>query len=436
MTAPARLSAPARAPLGLKGESYGKGRGRDRGIRYRMLGLAQRLMYAPGRPAELQALITRCQWRRIGGEVKVRRNQESNRMSYHGLESCNNVWSCPVCSERITNGRREELQRAVTNWKERGGECYLVTATFPHQRTDNLDRLIELMRKTARYFNDSKAVQRVREAAGYVGQVRAFEVTWGSWHGWHPHFHFLYFCQPGQLAVLRALDAAWANALIRSGLADRAKLNDMLHGADGEAVAWDVQKGDYAADYIVKFGREPSLESAIGAHATWGIAREMVKGMSKTGRRLRGLTPFTLLAAAAREIVLVGMKPGRAAALFCEFAVAFKGERMLYWSPKLRAVLDMGRLFTDAELAELEDRKPKYETVCTLTREDWALVLAHEARDAVLRAAEQNGAQGVAAVLDRLRAAGPPPRSERIGHELPDGQRALGLDSPRFGLGA
>lgn len=435
MTATAALPAPGRAPLGLKGESYGKTARKGGGIRYRMLGVAQRLMYAPG-SGDRQALICRCQWRRLGGTVYVRRNIETGKASYTGLESCNNVWACPVCSERITNGRREELQRAVNNWKERGGECYLVTATFPHKRTDNLDQLIELMRLAARYFNDSKAVQRAREAAGYAGQVRAFEVTWGSWHGWHPHFHFLYFCRPGQLAALRALEMAWADALIRSGLADRSQLNAMLHGADGEAVAWDVQHGDFAADYIVKFGREPSLESAMGASATWGIAREMVKGMSKTGRRLRGLTPFTLLAAASGAVALIGMKPGRAAALFCEFAAAFKGERMLYWSPKLRAALDMGRLFTDAELAAIEERKRSYQTVCTLTREDWALVLAHEARDAVLRAAEENGAQGVGAVLDRLRGAGPPPRNSRIAHELPDGARALGLDTPRFGGGA
>jgi hypothetical protein len=275
----------------------------------------------------------------------------------------------------------------------------------------------------------------VREDAGYIGAVRSFETTWGSWHGWHPHFHFLYFCRPGQLDALRSLETAWTDALIKSGLADRSQLNAMLHGADGEAAAWDVQNGDYAADYIAKFGREPSLESKLEAGATWGIAREMVKGMSKTGRRLRGLTPFALLAAAAGAQPIIGMKPGQAKALYCEFAAAFKGERMLYWSPGLRERLNMGRLFADAELEALEDRKPDVVTVCTLSREDWSLVLLHHARDGVLRAAEENGAEGVAALLARLRAAAPPPDDARVSHDLPDGSRTLGLDTPRFGGG-
>lgn len=398
-----------------------------------MLGTVQRLMFAPGLPADRQAAVCRCQWRRIGGDVRIRRNEATGRTSFHGLESCNNVWACPVCSNRITDGRREELQSAVGHWKKEGGECYLVTATFPHQRRDRLGDLIGLMRKAADIFNKSRAVKRAREAAGYVGAVRALEVTWGSWHGWHPHFHFLYFCAPGQLDTLRALQGAWVDALIKSGLADRSQLNDMLHGADGEAAAWDVQNGDFAADYIAKFGREPSFQSKLDAGATWGLAREVVKGMSKTGRRLRGLTPFTLLAAAAGVMELAGMARGHAAALFCEFAATFKGERMLYWSPKLRARLALGRLFTDAELMELEDGRTKWAAVCTITREEWALILLHQQRDAALRAAEIGGADGYRDFIEGLQAAGPPGRDDRITRELPDGSHVLGLDSPLMG---
>ena len=446
MTATARLPAPLRAPLGLKvnssdrqGAAWG-GKGAARlwgkpGIRYRALGVAQRLMFAPGLPAEHQAAICRCQWRRIGPTVRVRQHKLTGRTSYQGLMSCNNVWACPVCSNRITDGRRDELQRAVGLWKEQGGECYLLTGTFPHQRKDKLVDLIAMMRKAADTFNTSKATRRAREQAGYVGQIRALEVTWGSWHGWHPHFHFLYFCQPGQADTLRGLESTWAAALIKSGLADPSQLNDMLRGADGEAAAWDVQNGDYAADYIAKFGHEPSLNSKLEAGATWGIARELVKGMNKTGRRLRGLTPFTLLAAAAGSYALQGMDKGHAAALFCEFAAAFKGQRQLYWSPKLDQRLNVGRLFTDEELCDMADKKPEMETVCTICADDWALVLAHEQRDAVLRAAEESGAAGVRALLDRLRAA-PPPRvsAALLTREDADGH-VIGLDSPRWGHG-
>jgi hypothetical protein len=401
-----------------------------------MLDQAQRLLFDDKLPGDRQAAICRCHYRRIGATVRLRVNAVSGRAHFHGLETCHNVWACPVCSNRITNGRRDELQRAVGYWKEQGGESYLVTATFPHRRVDCLGDQLGLMRKAADIFNTSRSSRAAREKAGYVGQVRALEVTWGGWHGWHPHFHFLYFCRPGQVATLQALETAWVDALIKSGLAERSQLNDMLHGKDGESPAFDVQNGDYAAEYIAQFGHEPSWESKLEAGATWGIAAEMVKGASKTGRRLSGVTPFTFLAVAAGLRQLPGLKKGKAKYLFCEFVTAFKGQRQLYWSPGLRKTLNMGRLFTDAELPENYGPKSADVTVYTFDREEWALVLAHHARDAVQRAAEESRTDGVRALLEGLRALGPPPVDRRISRELPDGSRLLALDSPRFGGGA
>jgi hypothetical protein len=206
-----------------------------------------------------------------------------------------------------------------------------------------------------------------------------------------------------------------------------------MHGAGGASPAFDVQNGDYAADYIAKFGHEPSLQSKIETGETWGIARELVKGMSKTGRRLSGVTPFTLLAVVAGTHELRGMTPGHAAALFCEFAAAFKGQRQLYWSTGLRQALQMGRLFTDAELPDMLDAKSEMETVCKITAPDWALILAHEQRDEILCAAESGGAAGVTALLSQLRSLAPPRMAAGLlTCEDADGH-VIGLDSPRWG---
>jgi hypothetical protein len=76
------------------------------------------------------------------------------------------------------------------------------------------------------------------------------------------------------------------------------------------------------------------------------------------------------------------------------------------------------------------------ETVCKLTAGEWSLVLAHGRRDDPLRAAEENGAAGVRALLDRLRADPPPRLSDGLlTRELPDGAHSIGLDSPRWGHG-
>jgi replication protein len=430
MTAGSALTADS-AALGINARSSARGEGgseqlgrapvAQRSIRYELLDAVRRLMYAPGRPADDQERVCSCHYRRKAMTVDVRLDRRRGRAHYGGVETCRSVWLCPVCSASITEQRREELQRAINTWvKDHGGEVYLVTLTFPHQRPDRLAELVKGLRRALKRFNAMPAMKRARSATGHAGSIRALEVTWGSWHGWHPHIHTLWFGKPGQLEELRRLAPAWVDCLVRAELADRAQLNDMLSGAAGESPAFDVQNGDYAADYIAKFGNEPSLLSKIEAGATWGAARELVSGQAKTGRRLRGVTPFTLLAIIAGRSELRGLTPGRAIALFSEYALAFKNERQLYWSPRLRAALNMGKLFTDEELAELADQAPDVSTVCSLTADDWRLVIAHKARAAVLHEAELAGAAGVAALLAELRA--------RPGRQAPPYPK---LDAPR-----
>jgi len=383
-------------------------KGGDRRARFKLLDVVRRLSYRRGMPRELQNRVCTCHYSRRGGQkVKVRRDVIRGRCHFGGLESCRNVWICPVCNGLITEERRAQLQRAVGRWKDQGGEVYLLTLTFPHARADRLKDVLALMRNTINDFNRCRAVVAARAAAGYVGQIRALEVTWGSWHGWHPHFHILLFCAPGQLEVLKRMESAWVDALIKSGLADKSKRNDMLHGAGGSSPAFDIQNGDFAADYVAKFGHEPTFRSKLEAAALWGVAREMVKGMSKTGRRLRGLTPFTILAVIAGVILMHGMKRGQAVALFSEYSLAFKNQRQLYWSRGLEKRLNLGQLFTDDELPDALDRKPDIVDVCELEHEDWRLVVAHQARDDVLIAAEEDGERGVRLLLERLRARPP-----------------------------
>jgi len=439
MTASARSSAPGTGALGLYARSFHKGEGvhrrapgGDRPVRYKLHEVVRRLMYTPGLPQNMQHRVCSCRFRRNAPEVTGRLNKATGLASFIGLETCRSVWMCPLCSGFITEERRIELQLAITSWKKQGGEIYLGTHTFPHLRADRLTVQLARMRDAMKQFNKDRRVLKARRAAGYVGQIRALEVTWGSWHGWHPHFHFLLFCRPGQLGLLKTLETAWVDALLKVGLAEKSQLNDMLRGAGGESPAFDVQNGDYAAEYVAKFGHDPSMKSKIETGETWGAAAELTKGMSKTGRRLSGITPFTLLAVVAGTCEVRGLTKGRAAALFSEFALAFKGQRQLYWSPRLRDVLNMGKLFTDEELIDLAEKKPEFLDVCKFKPRDWALVLAHRAYVDVLRAIEEGAgdAAPVEALIAELRQR-PPIHPPGVSRWKPDGSFAAGLDTPR-----
>lgn len=306
--------------------------------------------------------------------------------SFGNLATCGSVWHCPVCAAKITEQRRIELQNAITTWVKKGGEVYLMSQTFPHQANHLLADNLKLFTKAQSKFKGNRKYTRILEQASNAGSIRALEVTQGE-NGWHPHTHTLVFAQPGQLELLKQLDMVWIETLIKIGLAERSQLNEML------MYAFDVQNGDYAAEYVAKFGHEPSAQSKTLTDSHWSASHELTKSHAKVGRRLSGRTPFTLLRDFAEGDAVAGD-------LFIEYAKQFKGKRQLFWSPKLRKALAMPEVEkTDEEIAAAQ--MPERELVSVLDHNQWKLVLSRNARWQVLEAAK-HGKQAIDALLGEL----------------------------------
>jgi hypothetical protein len=68
----------------------------------------------------------------VGDRVEIRMNDGS--AYYCGLETCGNVWLCPVCSAKIhlaparVARRADELRGALSAWEAKGHAASLVTA--------------------------------------------------------------------------------------------------------------------------------------------------------------------------------------------------------------------------------------------------------------------------------------------------------------------
>lgn len=348
----------------------------SRQMRYQLQRAAQGLL-----PGER---VKHCQRSTMNDEgVKV--FTSSKGASFGNVATCGSVWHCPICAAKITEGRRQELQHAINTWAKDGGEVYLMSLTFPHQinqaLADNLKKFSEALKK----FKNSRKYKQTMEAIGALGSIRALEVTHGG-NGWHPHTHDLVFANADQLDLLQRLQMVWIEALIKVGIAERSQLNDMM------LAAFDVQNGDYAAEYVAKFGHEASNASKVITDNTWGASHELTKANAKVGKRFGGRTPFTLL----RDFVEGEQDAGT---LFQEFGKQFKGKRQLFWSPKLRKALALADEKTDEQLAE---EMPVRELCTTLDHDQWKLVLSRNARFAVLRAAQDYGAEGVATLLAQL----------------------------------
>jgi hypothetical protein len=312
---------------------------------------------------------------------------------FAGVSTCGSVWTCPICAARIAEARRLELQLAIRKHAEdtklkngiviaKGGKVYLMTLTAPHTRELPLETFLSLWKKALQRFKNCKTYKRISAQYSRVGSVRSMEVTWGA-NGWHPHTHDLVFAAAGLLDDQHAIEELrqeWVRILIKVGLGESNKRSDMLKHA------FDLQGGDYAADYVAKFGRQPTMEG-------WGVSDELTRSHSKRGTSAGHMTPFALLIAYSEG-------DHEAGELFKEYARCFESQRMLYWSPKLKARFGINEA-TDEDLARaplpMEERLPQ-----GIERDQWRLVLSREARGELLFWAAKEGEAGVLAFLEEL----------------------------------
>ena len=205
-------------------------------------------------------------------DVAVKWSKAAERASYANLQVCGSVWACPVCAAKISEHRRKELLDLVEKHQAAGGFVYLITRTFSHKSTASLAALQGGLKVAEGKLKSGKYWQSMKADFGYVGTVRALEVTLASASGgWHPHIHELWFVASKlttqQQEELRArMFDKWAKACAAAGL-----------GAPSEEHGVDVRGGKDAARYISK----------------WGMASELTKGHVKNSAK--GLSPFDLL---------------------------------------------------------------------------------------------------------------------------------------------
>ncbi len=310
--------------------------------------------------------VARCLWTvaSISTGAQVWRREDRCRLG--GLQVCASVWTCPVCSARISETRRRELNRALEWARAEGLVPVLLTLTARHGVADELAPLLGGMKDAKRWLRQSRAWRAVKPSI--AGTITATELTHGA-NGWHPHFHELLLLRAGDeaeaVALVETLRAEWLRCLGRAGLS-------------GAGAAFDAQGAQAAGQYVAK----------------WGAAEELALAARKTGA---GRHPIELLTAA-------GAGDDHAAALFAVYAAAFRGRRQLTWSPGLKAAAGLDEVpddqAADAELIEGQASAEAEELLALIYTPDWrALMRGGVSRAAILTAGETGGREGLAAFL-------------------------------------
>jgi len=319
--------------------------------------------------------VNYCRKLRIDAEkpIEIRVDTENGRAGYSNIQSCGNVWACPVCSARISEERREQVSLAVNEWKRRGKHVAMLTTTMSHNKQESAEDVLTRFSKIWRKFTSGRAWQDSKEEFGLFGTIRALEVTHGM-NGWHVHVHALMFLDIDLGSDLRHLETfykeRWSDCATVYGAVASAE-----HGCKLTSQADDISA------YITKYGKLPcDLDEKLDAAAgEWTEAHEVAKAVTKKANGRDGRTPFKLL----DDYTFSGDK--KAGQLFKEYAKAFKGKRQLNWSNGLKDELlpDENEEKTDEEIAEEVPEIAVHE----LGREMWREVIRQKQRGAVLSAA-------------------------------------------------
>ncbi|MEV5667118.1 hypothetical protein [Streptomyces flaveolus] len=367
-----------------------------------------------------------------------------------GLMRCGRIWLCPVCAASIRHKRAEEITQAVTEWIRQGGVAYLVTFTARHASKDALADLMDAIqgtRKTPTTPRRPGAYQRlitggtwagrpdrgidgIRDHVGYIGMIRATEVTVGLAHGWHPHIHAIVFLggrTVGERAEKRVVETfeptegqfdmwqtnwryTWVKTLQKinpkyrpSDECDRrdCPCKGLGHGVDFKRLETERDANDLA-EYIAKTqdGKAPALELARADLKTAGG---------------ENVTPFQMLGRIGD--LTGGMTEDDADGIgslewnlhrWHEYERATKGRRAIEWTRYLRSMLGIDGGDTEADDLDLllaaDADGGELRAGVAVTEDGWHAVTRRALDLAATQAAEgTDGNTDPAAVGERVR---------------------------------
>jgi hypothetical protein len=305
--------------------------------------------------------------------------QSGDDFYYSNIMTCGSVWMCPVCRQKILSGRRQEISQALKS----GLTPVMVTVTLQHDRGDSLDDLMDALSKSLRRLKSGRWYQDFKKTYRVKASVSTLEIRWSPVSGWHPHRHWLLFCDVDNMTEDDTVD-------IQHDLTGRYRhLLDLSGHYASEYHGIDVRIGDqYIGDYLSK--------------DNWSLASEMSSTDAKSSSS--SVSPFNLVDMASEG-------DGQSYHLWREYVDATYGKRQITWSRGGKSLLGVDDK-SDEDLASdhpgsdeeiTEDKADQSPVVLmSISSDIWSLVLRRSSPGRVLEVARQGGQDAVRSYLDWL----------------------------------
>lgn len=255
----------------------------------------------------------------------------------------------------------------------------MLTLTHSHNRLENLNKKVKLLRKALSRFFGDRAMKSIFEQFGKVGQIKALETTYSEANGWHPHNHILMFStmSPDEFLAdtvsvtydenkdVEYVTPHREKKLIKDGRIDDIKQVTFEHFIKSYWVK--ICRAVGLGTPSIKRGATIQDASAVKTYLTkFKTAQELTNAQAK---RAKGdsRNQWEILADAHNGCE-------RSAKLWQIYAAAFKGEKQLNWSRGLKDMLLIDDV-KDDEIEELADLKDdEIVTVVELAVEDWGYI--------------------------------------------------------------
>jgi len=127
-------------------------------------------------------------------DVQVNGNK---RVRIVGHVHCDNVWLCPLCSNKRAISHARKLNLLLQHAIDNNLSVYFVTFTLWHSPYNKLTDTYNALKNAMRKMKQSKAFgYMLDEYELEKTSVTFTEITYGQ-NGFHPHFHTLFFASDG-----------------------------------------------------------------------------------------------------------------------------------------------------------------------------------------------------------------------------------------------
>lgn len=290
---------------------------------------------------------------------------EQRRAYYAHLQTCGSPWVCPPCSAAIYDRRRSEVAQVLDWARSQGKRVQLLTFTASHKLGEPLAPFLAGLAAAMRLVFRGGRFQRFKQAVGYIGAIKATEITYGA-NGWHAHFHALWISDFGtEASVMAFASSAWRSALAQLGLSA-----SIRRGVVVKDSSWSAE------EYVAKFEHDRG----------WDLDAELTMWSRKVGSK--GLSPWDLLRLGTPESL----------ALYAEYAAATFGKSSIRFSPGLKELVGL-TVVSDDQAAAAETGGEVGALLASLYPGDWAKVLANDCRGELEDIADSGDPALVAAFL-------------------------------------